>query len=127
MLHGTAKKRIWNIAAFWTDTGIEIFRQGPYRDGTNNVGEFLALVHALAYCRKTNKDHLVIYSDSRTAMAWVRNKKTKTTLQKTRENQILFEMMKRAVQWLHSNNYKNQILKWDTKRWGEIPADFGRK
>lgn len=34
-------------------TGQELFRIGPYPDGTNNVGEFLALVHALALLKKT--------------------------------------------------------------------------
>ena len=28
-------------------TGREIFRLGPFQNGTNNVGEFLAIVHAL--------------------------------------------------------------------------------
>src|SRR5688572_5279178 len=28
-----------------TSTGEEIFRAGPYIEGTNNVGEFLAIVH----------------------------------------------------------------------------------
>jgi ribonuclease HI len=104
----------------------EIFRQGPHKDGTNNIGEFLALVHALALLKKLNKN-TPIYTDSRTAMAWVRNKKVKTTLTKNTKNQNLFEMMDRAIIWLKSNTYTNQIIKWDTKNWGEIPADFGRK
>lgn len=104
----------------------EIFRQGPHKDGTNNVGEFLALVHALALLKKIGKD-TPIYTDSRTAMAWVRNKKVKTTLTKNARNENLFDMMDRAIIWLKSNTYKNPIVKWDTKNWGEIPADFGRK
>lgn len=104
----------------------EIFRQGPHKDGTNNIGEFLALVHALALLKKLEKD-TPIYTDSRTAMAWVRNKKVKTTLTKNAYNENLFDMMDRAVVWLKANTYKNPIIKWDTKNWGEIPADFGRK
>ena len=96
-------------------------------DGTNNVGEFLALVHALAYLKKSEKENVAIYTDSRTAMAWVRNKKVKTTLQKTDKNKILFELIERAITWLQNNEYKSTILKWDTENWGEIPADFGRK
>ena len=109
-----------------TDTKAEIFYQGPFKDGTNNIGEFLALVHALALFKKTN-NNTVIYSDSRTAMAWVRNKKVKTTLQQNARNAVLFDLMDRAIDWLKNNSYSNQILKWDTKNWGEIPADFGRK
>lgn len=110
-----------------TFSKVEIFKKGPFMDGTNNVGEFLALVHALAYLKKSEKENVAIYTDSRTAMAWVRNKKVKTTLQKTDKNKILFELIERAITWLQNNEYKSTILKWDTENWGEIPADFGRK
>jgi len=104
----------------------EIFRQGPFKDGTNNVGEFLALVHGLALLKKNNSQ-IPIYTDSRTAMAWIRNKKVKTTLEKNNENAVIFDMINRALSWLKNNTYTNQIIKWETKKWGEIPADFGRK
>jgi len=105
----------------------EIFHQGPFEQGTNNVGEFLALVHVLAYLKQNNNDEMMIYSDSRIAMGWVAKKKSKTKLKKTSKNIILFKMIERAEKWLQSNHYNNKILKWETKRWGEIPADFGRK
>ena len=108
-----------------TFSGLELFRQGPYKHGTNNIGEFLAIVHALALFQ--NKQDVIIYSDSRTAMAWIRNKKTKTTLKKTKETELIHEMILRAEAWLHNNSYRNPIKKWNTKVWGEIPADFGRK
>jgi ribonuclease HI len=110
-----------------TASGKELFRQGPYEDGTNNIGEFLAIVHALGSLNRMGKDEILIYTDSKTAMAWVRNKKAKTTLQQTPRNQLLFELINRAEMWLKNNNYKNKIVKWETKSWGEIPADFGRK
>ena len=110
-----------------TKSGTEIFRIGPFKHGTNNVGEFLALVHGLALLKREGKDTLPIYSDSRTAMAWVRNKKLKTTLKKTKANEPLFQLVDRGLKWLHNNSYNNPILKWKTKEWGEIPADFGRK
>jgi ribonuclease HI len=43
------------------------------------------------------------------------------------ENQQLFELIERAEQWLKSNTFLTKIVKWETKVWGEIPADFGRK
>ena len=110
-----------------TFTGGLIFHKGPYPDGTNNVGEFLALVHAMAHLWKIGNKTCAIYSDSRTAMAWVRKKKANTTLTKTSRNQVLFDLMARAENWLKNNRIPNQILKWNTKKWGEIPADFGRK
>ena len=109
-----------------TATGREIFRMGPYPDGTNNVGEFLALVHGISLMKK-NGCTLPIYSDSVSAIAWVRGKQCKTKLMRTERNIPLFDLIARAERWLQSNTYSNQILKWDTPNWGEIPADFGRK
>ena len=110
-----------------TDTKDEIFRKGPFDGGTNNIGEFLALVHGLAYLKKINDDETVIYSDSRIAMGWVLKKKSKSKMQMNASNKILFVMIERAEKWLQENTYKTKILKWETKSWGEIPADFGRK
>lgn len=110
-----------------TSDGTEIFRKGPFKEGTNNVGEFLGLVHGLALMKHWKKEDVPIYTDSKTAMAWVRNKKVKTTLKKTKDNEILFELMSRAEKWLRENTFRTPIYKWETKSWGEIPADFGRK
>ena len=110
-----------------TFSGDEIFRQGPFKMGTNNVGEFLALVHALALLDKGQAYDIAIYTDSRTAMSWVKHKRVKTKLTRTRENAILFELISRGESWLKNNEVKNKIINWDTKNWGEIPADFGRK
>lgn len=109
-----------------TATGREIFRMGPYPDGTNNVGEFLALVHGISLMQN-NSCNFPIYSDSVSAIAWVRAKQCKTKLMRTERNIPLFDLIARAERWLQSNTYSNQILKWDTPNWGEIPADFGRK
>jgi ribonuclease HI len=106
--------------------GNLLFKKGPFFDGTNNVGEFLAIVHALAHLKKHNLD-TPIYSDSKTAISWVKKKKANTKLDQTPRNAELFDLMERAEKWLKDNNYKNPILKWETKAWGENPADFGRK
>jgi ribonuclease HI len=109
-----------------TKSGAEYFRKGPFPEGTVNLGEFLAVVHALALLKKIDSDW-PIYSDSRTAIAWVKAKKIKTNLVPGPKNKELFQLVERAVAWLNSNSYKNRILKWETAYWGEIPADFGRK
>lgn len=109
-----------------TKTGVEIFKQGPFRYGTNNVGEFLALVHGLAYLKRLNSS-LPIYSDSKIAIGWVTKKKFNSKLERRESNKELFELVDRAIIWLKKNTYTTQILKWETKSWGEIPADFGRK
>jgi ribonuclease HI len=111
----------------YTKTKDQIFHQGPFRQGTNNIGEFLALVHGLAFLKREGKDTMPIYSDSMTAIAWVRNKKAKTNLKETAVNKAIFDLIERAETWLKTNTYKNPIMKWETQDWGEIPADFGRK
>lgn len=109
-----------------TQTGKLLFHKGPFHDATNNIGEFLALVHGLAFLKQQQSNRL-IYSDSRTAMSWVRKRHAKTQLKQTSKNAEVFELIQRAEDWLKQNHYKTEILKWDTKNWGEIPADFGRK
>lgn len=109
-----------------TKTAKELFRQGPFKQGTNNIGEFLAIVHGLAFLKKQNSDR-IIYTDSKTAMSWVRKKNCNTKLEKNPKNEIVFELISRAVTWLKTNSYDTTIVKWETKAWGEIPADFGRK
>ncbi len=109
-----------------TKTKKTLFKQGPFPEGTNNIGEFLAIVHGLAFLKQKKSDR-IIYSDSRTAISWVRKEKCNTKLKKTAANQTLFALIERAELWLKKNSYRTPIVKWETKAWGEIPADFGRK
>ena len=109
-----------------TRTKKQLFIQGPFQEGTNNIGEFLAIVHGLAYLKKRRSDH-ILYTDSKTAMSWVKNRSCNTKLERTEKNKQLFELVDRAEEWLNSNTYNTVIVKWETKAWGEIPADFGRK
>lgn len=109
-----------------TTTHEVIFHKSPIPNGTNNLGEFLAIVHALAYLKRQGKD-IPIYSDSQTAILWVRNKKVRTKLKRDESSEEMFDLVERALTWLESNDYANPILKWNTTSWGEIPADFGRK
>lgn len=109
-----------------TKTKRVLFKQGPFPEGTSNIGEFLALVHGLAFLKKQKSDR-VLYSDSRIAIGWVRKKKCGTKLKKNAKNASLFELVERAEEWLKKNRYNTPIVKWETKAWGEIPADFGRK
>ena len=107
-------------------TGKVVFLKGPYLDSTNNIGEYLALVHALALMKKTN-DTRPIYSDSKIAISWIKKKRHNTNHKQSELNKDSFELLERADKWLQKNEYDNEILKWQTKAWGEIPADFGRK
>lgn len=103
-----------------------LFHIGPLEDGTINMVEFLAIVHALALCKQWHWN-IPIYSDSKIALAWIRDKKAGTNHPESEHNKKLFEMLARAEKWLADNTYENPLLKWETKAWGENPADFGRK
>lgn len=96
-------------------------------EATNNIGEFLAIVHALALYKKQDKELKIIYSDSLNAISWVKQKKCKTRFERTESNEETFKIIERAVAWLHENKYETKILKWNTGAWGQIPADYGRK
>ena len=106
--------------------GKEIFHYGPVH-GTNNIGEFLALVHGLALLKQKGLNTMPIYSDSVNAQLWVRKHHCKTTLVRNEQTEKLYQMIERAEAWLRKNTYRNPIIKWQTDKWGEIPADFGRK
>lgn len=109
-----------------TRTGEVIFSCGPVSKGTNNLGEFLAIVHALALLKKEGSSKTV-YSDSVNAMKWVREKKVSTTLPRDHTTEEIWRMIDRAENWLRTNTYANKVLKWQTRLWGEIKADYGRK
>jgi ribonuclease HI len=109
-----------------TKTGTEIFREGPFRSGTNNIGEFLAIVDALR-CLQSDNPAMPVYSDSKVAIGWVRKGRCGTRHDRTVENADLFRRIEEAETWLQTHQYSNDIRKWDTGAWGEIPADFGRK
>ncbi len=102
-----------------------LFHYGPIR-GTNNIGEFLAIVHALALIKQKGWN-MTVYSDSYNAILWVRNRKCKTKLELTPETQKAHELILRAEKWLRENPDHVPVQKWETAEWGEIPADFGRK
>ena len=105
----------------------EVFKMGPFKNGTNNIGEFLALVHGISLLKKKGLHSLPIYSDSKIAMSWIKKKTCRTTITFDASNSDLLALIHRAEKWLKENSFSNPILKWETKAWGEIPADFGRK
>lgn len=108
-------------------TGEEIFHIGPLAGGTNNIGEYVAIIHAASLLARRGDLVTPIYSDSRTALAWIRRGRSNTTITPGPENGRVIELLKRADAWLATHRIVNPLLKWNTELWGEIPADFGRK
>ncbi len=106
-------------------TGQTVFRQSVGW-GTNNIGEFLAIVHGLAILAK-NDDDGPIFSDSLLAIQWVRDGKSRSTHIQNPLAVRACALIVRAETWLREQPRRTSILHWKTKLWGEIPADFGRK
>ena len=110
-----------------TADGEEVFHAGPFRGGTNNIGEFLAIAHALTWLEKHSL-RVPIYTDSENAITWIFTGECRTKLRHTTQTAPVFALIHSAENWLAENELpENLILKWDTALWGEIPADFGRK
>ena len=107
-------------------TGAVVFHFGPVH-GTNNIGEFLAIVHALALMEREGIKGKCIYSDSHNVMLWVKKNQCKTKLARTPRTEQLYQIIARAENWLRTHQVTTPILKWETQKWGEVPADFGRK
>ena len=107
-------------------TGVRVFHFGPMK-GTNNIGEFLAIVHALALMQQQGLHDKAIYSDSYNAILWVNKRQCKTKLERTPQTEPLYQIIARAERWLQTHQWRNPIIKWETQKWGEVPADFGRK
>lgn len=122
-----AETKIMEYRGVWYHERIIAFQQGPFPNATNNIGEFLAVVHALALMAKRSLDWPV-YSDSKTAISWVSHRAVRSkSMQKGETSAQINDLVARALKWLISNTYPNRVLKWETEAWGEVPADYGRK
>ena len=119
----SVEKQIMEYRGVFNESRKVLFHRGPYTGGSNNIGEFLAIVHAMAYMKKHNI-YYPIYTDSMTALSWIEKKHVNTKIQPGEQVAILIE---KALEWLKTNTTQFTILKWNTSSWGEIPADFGRK
>ncbi|WP_339683187.1 reverse transcriptase domain-containing protein [Gimesia maris] len=121
------KKRLMEYRGVWLDDGSEAFRVDPISTGSNNIGEFLAIVRGLQLLKRKGID-CPVYSDSQTSISWL--KSLRINSKSAREQKIsprVYQRITRAVLWLTRHTNLNPVLKWNTEDWGEIPADYGRK
>jgi ribonuclease HI len=111
----------------FTESEEEIFRVGPFPDGTNNVGEFLAIVHALTWLAKHEKE-MPVYSDSENGIAWVYTGQCRTKLKHTERNALLFAMIHSAENWLSENELLDEaVLEMGYGFVGREPRGFWEK
>jgi ribonuclease HI len=104
----------------------EIIVSESFPFGTNNVAEFLGLVAAIRHVQE-NQLNKIVYSDSITALGWVLGKRCGTTMKECEETIPVRTKIDEALAWLNSNEIVVDVRKWDTARWGEVPADYDRK
>lgn len=95
-----------------------LIMQVQFFEATNNLMEFVG-----AAAMSAIPGYSAYYTDSTTAIAWVRNKQVNTTF----NIQSDIKLMTLINNLLRSLPAISVLEKWDTKNWGEIPADFGNK
>jgi ribonuclease HI len=122
-----AKKQLMEYRGLLLDDGSEAFRVDPISTGSNNIGEFLAIVHGLRLLKRKGTA-CPVYSDSQTAISWLKNLRINSKSARSQKiSPQVYQRITRAVLWLTRQTDLNPVLKWNTEAWGEIPADYGRK
>lgn len=117
----SAKERLTRYRAVDLSSGIELFNCS-IGNWTNNIGEFLGIVETVKYILTHPEAPRIIYSDSITAITWYRNKATASSRRcpLLYKAEIFLKVMAARIEDV-------EVLHWDNREWGEIPADFGNK
>ncbi|NDV64022.1 reverse transcriptase-like protein [Bacteroides sp. 224] len=118
--HST-KRSITEYQGINIETGERLFYRN-LGNQTVNIGEFLAVIEAVKYIIENDFQPRIIYTDSKTAMAWYRNKSTASNKRnkELQKAEIFLKAFAADVDTI-------EVLHWDNKSWGETPADFGNK
>lgn len=117
------KSRKMEYKAFNEETQKWIFQKKYTGYCTQNISDFISIVHALHYCNENSLDS-PIYNNNKIAINWANNKKTNTQLFKNNENKEIFQLYENALVWLKQNECSNQILFWNKKEMGNIEKPF---
>lgn len=118
--HST-KERLTRFRAVDLSSGSELFREST-GNWTNNVGEFLGIVAVVKYIIEHPGTPRVIYSDSKTAITWYRDRRTASARHcpALLKAEIFLKVMDEKIRDI-------RLEYWDNRLWGENPADFGNK
>lgn len=88
---------------------------------TNNYAELAGIGAMLQYAAINGITKC--WTDSQIAIGWIASGRLGPTVH---ERDVILRMVT-EIQTILRKNPKLELLKWHTKKWGEIPADFGRK
>lgn len=103
---------------------------------SNDLTEFLGLVNSIYYCFHNNHEHL--FSNSETAISWIRKKKYRSNLIRTKETEITWDKINKALKWLKTLEYTDKsgsfrdpstkkivyVHKWLESEWGKSPLFY---
>ena len=119
--HST-KRKLTRYRAVNIETGEELFSKS-IGNQTINIGEFLGVVDAVKYIIDNNcSPPPVIYTDSITAIAWFKAKRTAS--KKRNKELVKAEVFLKAFAFIVDTI---EVRHWDNRKWGETPADYGEK
>jgi len=95
---------------------------------SNNMAEFLALMQALILSDSL-KVSTTIFIDSWIAIAWFKNKRCYSRITLDDRTRDVYELIAECIDWLKKNKHRklNTVILWQTRQWGQIPADYNRK
>lgn len=102
--------------------GIELFSR-TYLNITNNLAEYLGVIAGLWYVKDDTQAK--VYTDSMTAIKWVQRGNHNSTLNLSGELTSALNKAEDLLYQLKNTTYK--VQKWNTKKYGEILADYGNK
>jgi ribonuclease HI len=108
----------------WYPDNKNVFAAGPFDGGTINVAEYLAIVEGLRILKRSDIPRF-LYSDSAIAIGWVKKGRVNCQSELSFSVQCLLES---AAVWVKNHPHMvNRVERWHTLKWGENPADYGRK
>jgi len=104
-----------------TDIGGRLLEHRKLGVHTNNYAELAGILAMVRLAIKTGET--LLWTDSTIAMGWIRTCRLGPSVA---EPERILEFT-REISRLLAQNPQLQLRKWETRRWGQIPSDFGRK
>lgn len=115
-------------------TGHEIHRSNIYPQGTISLAELLAIYDGLKFFMDANlhnEEFPFLYTDSKVAYEWANGRPIKSSLPVNEATGPLWSMVWSDQGWAElpevRDVIKDKLRMWNTKEWGENPADLGYK
>lgn len=120
--HGKVEWQVRDLA-----TGEFVRSSHVQEHSTGPIGETLGVITALRYLHEKGDHTTPVYCDNETAIEWVQARVCRSKLPLNLKTASTITDLNHAFDWLNEKKPRNPVRKWQTKIWGENPADFNRK